>query len=170
MYRNNRDNSEPRRVSACGFQTGLTVLVNPFVDRYLSSTFNTYGFRIMINDAYDIPDDNSETKIVESGVEAFISVTPEETYSTNEVLDQDLPIRHCYAEDEINLETTKKYSYNNCFNECRRKVLLDACNCTSFFFPRNGKEVICNVQHLPCLQKMKSKSYHFILYYVLIFI
>lgn len=55
---------EPRRVSACGYQTGLTILANPWADNYESATFNTYGFRVMIHNSYDIPDDNAETKVV----------------------------------------------------------------------------------------------------------
>lgn len=128
----------------------------------MTSSYDTFGFSVRVNDAYDVPDDNSETKIVQAGVEAFISVTPEETYSTPEVLNQKLNIRKCYGPEEISLETTRMYSYVNCMNECRRAIILDACNCSSFFHPTTGNEQLCTMQQLYCLAKLRSRVYFMI--------
>lgn len=36
----------PRRVTACGFQTGLTVLVRPMMNDYHTTFFSSYGIRV----------------------------------------------------------------------------------------------------------------------------
>lgn len=36
----------PRRVTSCGFQTGLTVLVKPMIEDYHSTFFSSYGIRV----------------------------------------------------------------------------------------------------------------------------
>lgn len=38
----------PRRVTACGYQTGLTVLAKPEIDDYHTTFMSSYGFRVSI--------------------------------------------------------------------------------------------------------------------------
>lgn len=38
---------EPRRISSCGFDTGLTVILTPNSDDYHSSFFSSYGIRVI---------------------------------------------------------------------------------------------------------------------------
>lgn len=67
---------DPRRVTACGFQTGLTVIATPHVDDYHTTVVGSYGFRVLIHSAYDFADQNSESKIINARLESFFSVSP----------------------------------------------------------------------------------------------
>lgn len=51
-------------------------MLRPQIPDYHSTILSTYGFRIMIHSSYDYADDNAETKLVASGLEAFISISP----------------------------------------------------------------------------------------------
>lgn len=66
----------PRRVTACGFQTGLSVIMSPESDDYHTTVIGSYGFRVLIHDSYDYPDHNAEIKIITSRMESFLSVSP----------------------------------------------------------------------------------------------
>uniref|UniRef100_A0A336LYS2 CSON006193 protein n=1 Tax=Culicoides sonorensis TaxID=179676 RepID=A0A336LYS2_CULSO len=148
--------TEARRVSACGFQTGLSVILNPNIDRYTSAAISSYGFRVMIHDAYSVADDNAETKMVQAGQEGYISVIPEATYSTPEVQEKPLEIRKCFKTDEVKLNTMKKYSYINCLAECRQTIVLKACGCIPYKFPNNGSIPVCEPNKMKCVSELKD--------------
>jgi acid-sensing ion channel, other len=40
---------QARRVTACGYQTGLTLLLKPFVDDYFGTDIASNGFRVRIS-------------------------------------------------------------------------------------------------------------------------
>lgn len=145
--------TEPRRVSACGYQTGLSVILNARVVDYVAASISTYGFRVMINDAYNFPDDNAETKIVQAGLEAYISIVPEATYSTDEVLSKDLGVRKCFRDGEVSMTVMTKYSYINCLAECRREILLRSCGCVAYNYPNNGTTPVCQMDKAECISK-----------------
>lgn len=67
---------EPRRVTACGFQTGLSVIMSPRLTDYHATVVGSFGFRVLIHDAYDYPDQNSESKVITSRLESFFSIAP----------------------------------------------------------------------------------------------
>lgn len=87
---------EPRRVTSCGFQTGLTLLLRPTTEDYLGTQIASGGFKvvwefskhyfisshfsfvkqILIHDAYNFPDQNAVTKLLPEKTEAFLSIGP----------------------------------------------------------------------------------------------
>lgn len=91
---------QPRRVTACGYQTGLTLLLKPFVDDYFGTEIASNGFRVriplnfcitskwrnyfifdlplqmMIHNSYDYADSNAVVKLVPSQSEAYMSIAP----------------------------------------------------------------------------------------------
>ncbi|XP_063706214.1 pickpocket protein 11-like [Culicoides brevitarsis] len=144
--------TEPRRVSACGFQTGLSVILNPLIDTYAAAAISTYGFRVLTHEAYSLADNNAETKVVQAGLEAYISVMPESTYSTPEVKEKDLEVRNCFREGEVKLETMTKYTYVNCLAECRQQIVYRTCGCLPFSYPNNGSIPYCAVNQMNCIK------------------
>lgn len=147
--------TEPRRVSACGFQTGLSVILNPNTELYTAATISTYGFRVMVHDAYSIADNNAETKMVQAGMEAYISVIPEATYSTKEVQEKELDVRNCFKSGEVKLSTMARYTYINCLAECRQQIVYRACGCIPYRFPNNGTIPVCQVNQMDCVEKQE---------------
>lgn len=146
--------TEPRRVSACGFQTGLSVILNPTAAYYTAASISTYGFRVMVHNAYSIADNNAETKIVSSGVEAYISVMPEATYSTDEVKEKELEVRNCFRDGEVQLSALARYTYVNCLAECRQQIVFRTCGCIPYRFPNNGTIPVCQVNQMKCVENL----------------
>lgn len=128
----------PRRVTACGFQTGLTVLVRSMIHDYHTTFFSSYGVRIFVHDPYDFLDDNAETKAVSAKMEAFMSLSPESTYSTTAVGRLAIPLRNCLFVNEKRLNVFQRYSYVNCLAECRSDMILELCGCIPHHLPNNG--------------------------------
>lgn len=83
---------EPRRVTACGFQTGLSVLMTPLINDYHTTVVGSYGFRVLIHDSFDYPDQNSESKVINSRLESFFSIAPGGYLQTSSVLNVSLTI------------------------------------------------------------------------------
>ncbi|KAG7313203.1 hypothetical protein JYU34_000302 [Plutella xylostella] len=75
----------PRRVASCGYQTALTVLLNNDLEDYYSTAIASYGSLILIDNAYNLPELDSPTRLVSPSMEMFIALTPERTYATKGV-------------------------------------------------------------------------------------
>lgn len=102
----------------------------------------------MVHYPYNFPDRSTEFKLVGLGVQAFLGLSPEETYSTPGVKDLSVQVRGCIFNKEelpIALRELKrnypwtKYSYVNCLNECRANTILNKCGCIPYYIPQNGK-------------------------------
>ncbi|XP_055295176.1 sodium channel protein Nach-like [Sitodiplosis mosellana] len=144
---------QPRRISSCGFQTGLTVILTPNTDDYHSSLFSSYGIRVLIHDAYDFPDDNAETKAISNKMLAFIMVYPETAYSTPNVRNLSPEVRYCYFHDEHKLNYMQRYSYVNCLAECRTEIAYRFCGCVPYFLPNNGSYRVCDMNEMMCVRE-----------------
>lgn len=93
---------------------------------------------MFIHDPYDFLDDNAETKAVSAKMEAFISLSPESTYSTAAVLRLPVEMRNCLFENEKKLNIFQRYSYVNCLAECRSEMIFRLCGCVPYHLPYNG--------------------------------
>lgn len=105
----------------------------------------------MLHNPYDYPDRSTEFKLVGLGVQAFLAISPEETYSTASVKDLPVKVRDCiFFQEKLPAAisamdknfTWKKYSYMNCLNECRANTVLDRCGCIPYYYPQNGKKFL----------------------------
>lgn len=146
----------PRKVTACGYQTGLTVLMKPFINDYHSTVLSSAGFRVFVHNSYDYADDNAETKYVSTLAEAFITITPESTYSTPAIARMSLADRYCYFDYERPLHVMQSYTYVNCMAECRSAVLLNECGCIPYNYPNNGSVPMCQLDSIECVHQYKQ--------------
>lgn len=161
---------EPRRVTACGYQTGLSLLLKPNPDDYVGTEIASSGFRVgqetlcdkkllkifycstnfqlqlMVHNSYDNADPNAVTKLLPSKSEAYLSIAPESTYSTDDVFQLAPDLRNCLKSDERNMDTFAKYSYVNCVAECRSAIVNFYCGCVPYNLPNNGtSKTQCNI-------------------------
>lgn len=122
------------------------------------STFNYIYQRlqIFIHNSYDFPDENSEIKTVTAKLEAFISLSPESTYSTPSVYRLPTQDRNCYFTKEIRLNVMQQYTYINCMAECRSELLYKACGCIPYGYPNNGSIQTCGMNNITCVQSHKE--------------
>lgn len=144
-------------MTACGPQTGLTVLLNPRVNDYHTTFFNTFGFRVFVHDAYDFVDDNAETKTLSLRNLALLSVTPENTYSTDDVRALSIGVRQCLMADEKKLKVMRSYSYINCMAECRSDIVFKLCGCVPFHMLNNGTYPGCEMNQITCVMENQPK-------------
>ncbi|KAH8263083.1 hypothetical protein KR044_004239 [Drosophila immigrans] len=148
----------PYRVTGCGYPTGLSVLLDPMVADYYGTFFSGFGFRLLIHNAYNFPDENSETKVVTSTRESFVRINPESTYATRDIRRMDLKWRNCLFGSERKLDGLRRYSFINCMFECRMRMTLKNCGCLPAFVANNGTYQVCGVLHLNCV--IESKRFY----------
>ncbi|EAT37212.1 AAEL010779-PA [Aedes aegypti] len=145
--------TEPRRVTASGYQTGLSLILNPDVANYHTTDIATTGFKLLIHYPYDFPDENAETKIVSSATEAYVSIVPKETYTTIDAFSLNPTDRNCYAYNEVQMSTMERYSFVNCMVECRADQIFRQCGCVPYNLPSNGTMKNCEMIDMPCLSE-----------------
>ena len=92
-----------------------------------------------MHDSYDFVDDNADSRFIGSKTEQFLSINPESTYSTKNVISLPFKDRKCAFSFEIKLNTFVRYSYTNCMAECRGTMFYQKCGCIPFNYPNNGK-------------------------------
>ncbi|EDS36313.1 pickpocket 16 [Culex quinquefasciatus] len=144
---------EPRRVTASGYQTGLSLILNPHVEDYFTTDIATTGFKILIHNSYDFPDENGETRIVHSRTETFLAVLPIETYSTEYAMELDPASRNCFGYNELRMHVMQRYSYSNCMIECSTDQIFKRCRCVPYDLPNNGTLPNCEMKDVRCLQQ-----------------
>ncbi|XP_014211229.1 sodium channel protein Nach-like [Copidosoma floridanum] len=158
-----RRNIEPKKLTACGYQTGLSFLADPEPNDYHSSLYGFYGIKVMLHYPYSYPDRSTEFQLVSLGVQNFLGISPEETYSTRGVLELQVRDRDCiFSEKELSKElkllkknyTWIKYTYTNCLNECRANTTITECGCVPYYIPQNGNRV-CNLRDVQCLKRIR---------------
>ncbi|XP_076646993.1 sodium channel protein Nach [Halictus rubicundus] len=153
----------PLKITSCGYQSGLTFLVELNPDDYHASFMGSVGIKVMLHDPYDYPDFDTATQLVTSQKYSFMTVIPEETYSTENV--QELPVsdRRCVFANEWQYVKPKyderkfafsRYSYRNCLTECRANVIKTKCGCIPYYYPQNETRV-CNLKDTDCLEAYK---------------
>ncbi|XP_055907034.1 pickpocket protein 11-like [Eupeodes corollae] len=141
----------PFRVTGCGYPTGLTILLNPEMDDYFGTYVSSYGFRLMIHDAYDFPDENADMKVLTASRESFVRIVPESTYATPSVAEMPIKQRNCLFANEKKLQVMQRYSYINCLMECRVAMIFKACGCIPPNLPNNGSYPVCSFNEYACV-------------------
>ncbi|XP_035776394.1 sodium channel protein Nach-like [Anopheles albimanus] len=147
---------EPRRLMASGYQTGLSVLLQPFVEDYHATDVAAYGFKVMIHSSYDFPDNDAEIMLVVAGTESFVTINPTVTYATADAMGLAPTVRNCFGRNEHRLTVLQRYSYVNCMVECRAATIYDQCGCLPFNLPNNGSLKNCEMKDMECVVRVRD--------------
>lgn len=151
----------PRRVSACGYQTALEILVSNNPDDYLATQIPAIGHRVLIHDSYVYPDWSAQNILVEHGSNTLIGITPSITYSTRNIKNIEIAKRKCIFRTESQLHNFGNYTYHNCLVECRMNLSRKLCGCIPFYyyhkFGTYPKTNICNLRDIHCLTEYQRK-------------
>lgn len=148
---------KPRKISGCGNNMGLAVLLDIKIEDYFAQYLPTPGIQMLVHDSYDHADENAERQFVEYGSEAFIEVKPESIYSTKTVRSLSIKKRLCFFEDEWKLDMFQKFSYINCMAECRAKLFHKICDCVPNIFPEIESMKLCNFSQAFCVTDSYGK-------------
>ncbi|XP_029163226.1 sodium channel protein Nach-like [Nylanderia fulva] len=163
-YRHNTENLMQRSAS-CGFETGMSMIINGNPDDYHATILGAYGIKVMVHHPFNYPDFNAEMQLVQLNSEHFVSINPSVMYSKPEVKNLAVSTRKCIFTDEANKILYSKvkarnltfatYSYHNCIAECRVTFTKIKCGCIPYYFPQNSTR-ICNLRDVQCLKRYKS--------------
>ncbi|XP_044020897.1 sodium channel protein Nach-like [Aphidius gifuensis] len=152
------------KVTSCGYQTGLTIAINPEPDDYLAPLLGSYGVKILLHFPYNYPDYNAVSKLIGMGYQVFLSISPTEIYSTPAVRKLSISNRKCLFHDEnINMPVNSSnigmefyhYSYINCMTACRAEAIISKCGCLPFYYEQKSTR-ICNLTDVKCLKENRD--------------
>lgn len=149
---------QPYHVTGCGYPTGLSISLNPLTRDYFGTYFSSYGFRLMLHNSIDFPDENAETKLITSTRETFVRVIAESDYATQDVKEMDVKVRQCLFANERKLSAMKYYSFANCISECRVAKIMERCGCVLENLPNNGSYPVCDIKDIKCVLKNKGNE------------
>lgn len=142
-------------------------MINPEIGDYHASLLGGYGVKVMLHEPFNYPDRNARNKLIGIGNEVFISVTPEVTYSTDDVRTLPVSKRNCvFANERKHIRgSAKQYSYHNCLADCRMKTIFKKCGCAPYYHNdlRNSSANatrICDLRDLECQYSNRSESVH----------
>ncbi|CAH1985752.1 unnamed protein product [Acanthoscelides obtectus] len=148
---------QPRRVSACGHQSGLEILVNSNPNDYFASFMPSTGQKMMIHNPYYYPDWTLQAILNPRKILNLISVSPTITYCTEDVAGMPSETRRCLLPNEKDLIYFKNYNFHNCMVECRMNTTIKMCNCTPFVYVHSGVNStdvkICTLRDVKCLRQ-----------------
>lgn len=149
-----------------GIGKGLKVVINASTSDYLYPLFTNDGFNVHIFYPHDYPDPSAGLiikRFVEPLMESFIQMRVIIVKALESVHFFSEDQRGCRFPEDFVEEYNKFYSYSDCLVKCRVHSLIALCGCVPFFLPRNFQDPamatspMCNLNHLPCLDKYRSE-------------
>ncbi|GAB0092864.1 uncharacterized protein DMENIID0001_079120 [Sergentomyia squamirostris] len=149
-----------------GIGKGLSVVVNASTSDYYFPLLANDGFNVHIFYPHDYPD-NAAGLIIKRFVaplmESFIQMRVVIVKALEKVRFYSESQRGCRFPEDLTDEYNHYYSYSDCLVKCRIHSLMALCGCVPFYLPRNFQDPslatspMCNLNHLPCLDKYRIK-------------
>ncbi|KAJ8921011.1 hypothetical protein NQ315_015807 [Exocentrus adspersus] len=144
---------QPRRVTSCGYLTGLEILLDNDFNDYLATSIPAIGYNILIHHPRHFPNINIQNTMVNMRTVNHISVDPKLMHSTTSLKYIPVKLRRCLFSYERFLATYERYSYHNCFVECKRNMTLKFCGCVPYKYAhlKGDGQMVCSFEDIPCL-------------------
>ncbi|XP_052744147.1 sodium channel protein Nach [Bicyclus anynana] len=143
---------------------GLNVVLDSKIEDYAYSTFNMFGFEVLIYDATHYADPtggNIIQRIIQPDQFALFEINTVKQVATKEVRKYPPKTRKCFFHDEMKEEFKDFYSYSACIVMCRIKTLKSLCKCVPYYFPIATQDApVCSIDHLKCLNRYKDKLFY----------
>ncbi|KAF3426092.1 hypothetical protein E2986_12150 [Frieseomelitta varia] len=139
-------NTKPCKMTSCGYQSGLSMVLNLDIDNYDAGIMESVGVKIMLHDPYDYPDYDAPSKFIGVNKYAFLSIKPVEMRSAADITYLDPNLRQCIFHSEANEIIGNnwnehfvpvKYSFINCLTNCRASFIKNICGCVPYYYPQN---------------------------------
>jgi hypothetical protein len=93
-----------------------------------------------VHNPYNYPSDNTDEMLLSTGRMMLVAVYPEILQTTADVREGSLQGRRCLLWEERVLRSLRRYSYSNCYSECRQNFSIHLCGCSPFYYPNPGKQ------------------------------
>ncbi|OXA49367.1 Pickpocket protein 28 [Folsomia candida] len=153
----------PWRQTSPGRTSGLSFIIkDEKVDNGCVHGEGT-GFILTINHPSDEPKIKRFGKSLPFGHEVFISVTPILLLADDDIKKMEPDERHCFFNDDkgkAQLKYYRKYTKNNCFEECIADAVYQKCKCAAFVAPGEQKRALCSsYKKLNCASDKEEEMY-----------
>lgn len=104
------------------------------------------------------------TAFAQVDTEVTIGLQPSIIVSSPEIRDMHVHQRVCLFEDEMELKSVDKYSFETCMTECVIDAILKICQCIPFYYPDyttyqpfDDRKRACSLDDLKCLRDHKCE-------------
>ncbi|XP_048512799.1 sodium channel protein Nach-like [Athalia rosae] len=151
--------SKVLRPNGPGVSNGLSILIEPLLDDYFYTIPSGRGWKIIIFDSEDYPDNPSGSVIeqmISPSTETYLRLDAILFCTPDDIINYPVEKRKCIFNTELQKLFTG-YTYSDCIVNCRVEDIWRTCNCLPFFFPKRDMRRTCDMTDLPCLNANKSK-------------
>ncbi|CAG7729028.1 unnamed protein product [Allacma fusca] len=122
----------PRFQTHPGALHGLSILLDPKVDRNFCTTSEFKGFRLRSHTPVDAQQMDKYSKAIGLNREIFMAVTPTITMADPDLHSVTFERRKCLFTQEKKLKFYSVYTHKNCFLECISELLRTNCSCSAY--------------------------------------
>ncbi|GLG99400.1 Sodium channel protein Nach, partial [Gryllus bimaculatus] len=143
-------------VNGAGYLTGLSLLLDPELDEYFSWPFSFRGLQVLVHAPYNYPDVTARGVIIGSDREAFMQISAESTYTSDNLRHLSPHDRKCFLKEENSPNKSlggTQYSYRNCMVQCRLQHMIKLCQCAPFNYHFFKSSKTCGLADIECLSR-----------------
>ena len=108
-----------------GDKMGVTVMLFADTPQYFMTSAFFEGWKVLVHHPEDFPAVKEKGFAVSPGTETFVAVDAFDVISTDDIRDIDVEKRHCYFDDEIQLDYFNKYTRSSCMVECQVSAIIN---------------------------------------------
>ncbi|XP_021961770.1 pickpocket protein 28 [Folsomia candida] len=153
----------PWRQAAPGKSSGLKfVIKEELKDKACVHTDGT-GFTLAINHPRDESQIQKFGTSLPYGKDIYISLYPEVLLAETDAKEIDIGRRGCYFSDDegpARLTFYKKYSRQNCLEECFAKAVYEQCKCGRVTAPGLPGRILCSPNQMDCVRDKENAMYN----------
>ncbi|KAL3285484.1 hypothetical protein HHI36_000016 [Cryptolaemus montrouzieri] len=154
-YYGSRFSFKPNYTAYTGWKSGLTVTINPMLQKvHHSSTYAT-GVKVTIHNSLEFPGFETTSKVVSAGHTFMFQIAGTKLINSQDVKDLTIDQRQCVYAAERPLEHHNYYYISNCMAELHAKNFEDVCGCVPFYYAFSTKPK-CNITKIPCIQRYRK--------------
>lgn len=133
----------PVHTSKSGSEYGLKISTENLVDNFNGMCTEKDGFKVMLHSPHTYPQMSTHYIDIPADELIMIAIKPVVITTSENLRKYNPKIRHCYFDNEKNLQFFRQYSQSNCEYECFIQRLMMACKCVAFYMPHVNNTRIC---------------------------
>ncbi|CAG9810650.1 unnamed protein product, partial [Chironomus riparius] len=140
-----------RKTHFFGPDMGLSVVLNPLIEKNSLTSVNSEGIKILINECNLYPSEKTIERMLPHRQETFVEIRPERTISSKAVTALPISDRGCVFENEFKLRFFPEYREVNCQVECVMEQTMKLCECLPYFYYNTENIELCDISKLDCI-------------------
>lgn len=147
---------KPKSTQYFGPDNGLSVILNPLIEKHAMTSVNSEGIKIIITEHNLYPGERAIERMLPHRQETFVEVRPERTDCSNAVRSLPISDRGCVFSNEHQLKFFPYYMEENCRIECRMQMNIKTCSCLPYFYYNTENIETCNFLKIPCIMSLRE--------------